>query len=61
MFLVAWAAVALSAATPVYHWQAQLVVNRAVSAEGRPLAAADKSIHCFSPLSGSNALSVKGG
>ncbi|HEX7875030.1 MAG TPA: hypothetical protein VF489_00445 [Sphingobium sp.] len=42
-------------ATPVCRWQAELVLNRAVSAEGRPVAAVGKSIHRFAPLSGSHA------
>ena len=42
-------------ATPVCRWQAELVVNRAVAAQGRPVAAVGKSIHRFAPLSGSHA------
>ena len=46
---------AVRAATPVCRWQAELVVNRAVSVEGQPLAAVAKPIHRFAPLSGSHA------
>ncbi|HKY80450.1 MAG TPA: hypothetical protein VJM09_03145 [Sphingobium sp.] len=42
-------------ATPLCRWQAELIVNRAVSADGRPLAAVAKSIHRFAPLSGTHA------
>jgi len=40
---------------PVCRWQAELVVNRDVAAQGRPLAAVAKPIHRFAPLSGSHA------
>lgn len=40
---------------PVCRWQAELVVNRDVAAQGRPLAAVAKPIHRFVPLSGSHA------
>lgn len=46
---------ATRAATPVCRWQAELVVNRAVATQGRPLAAVAKPIHRFAPLSGSHA------
>ncbi|HEX7743597.1 MAG TPA: hypothetical protein VF442_14370 [Sphingobium sp.] len=46
---------ATRATTPVCRWQVDLVVNRAVSAEGRAIAAVGKSIHRFAPLSGSHA------
>lgn len=42
-------------ATPVCRWQAELVVNRTVAAQGRPVAAIGKAIHRFAPLSGSHA------
>ncbi len=41
--------------TQICRWQADLVVNRAVAAQGRPVAAIGKSIHRFEPLSGSYA------
>jgi len=40
---------------PVCRWQADLVVNRDVASQGRPLAAVAKPIHRFAPLSGSHA------
>ncbi|WP_242126374.1 hypothetical protein [Sphingobium sp. Sx8-8] len=40
---------------PVCRWQAELVVNRDVAAQGRPVAAVAKPIHRFAPLSGSHA------
>ena len=40
---------------PVCRWQAELVVNRDVAAQGRALAAVAKPIHRFAPLSGSHA------
>ncbi|WP_176595080.1 MULTISPECIES: hypothetical protein [Sphingobium] len=40
---------------PVCRWQAELVVNRDVAAQGRTLAAVAKPIHRFAPLSGSHA------
>jgi hypothetical protein len=42
-------------ATPVCRWQAELVVNRGVTAQGRPLAAVAKPIHRFAPIAGSHA------
>ena len=42
-------------ATPVCRWQAELGVNRTVTAEGRAVAAMGKAIHRFAPLSGSYA------
>lgn len=40
---------------PVCRWQAELVVNREVAAQGRRIAAVAKPIHRFAPLSGSHA------
>ncbi|WP_313805444.1 hypothetical protein [Sphingobium sp.] len=40
---------------PVCRWQAELVVNRDVAAQGRTLAAVAKPIHRFAPISGSHA------
>lgn len=40
---------------PVCRWQAELVVNRAVAAQGRAIAAFAKPIHRFAPLAGSHA------
>lgn len=40
---------------PVCRWQAELVVNRDVAAQGRAVAAIAKPIHRFAPLSGSHA------
>lgn len=40
---------------PVCRWKAELVLNRAVAAQGRPVAAVAKPIHRFAPLSGSHA------
>lgn len=40
---------------PVCRWQAELVVNRDVAAQGRPVAAIAKPIHRFAPISGSHA------
>lgn len=42
-------------AVPVCRWQADLTVNRAVEAQGRSVAALSKSVHRFTPLSGSHA------
>lgn len=41
--------------TPVCRWQAELGVNRSVTAEGNAIAAMGKAIHRFAPLSGSYA------
>ena len=43
------------ASLPVCRWQAELVVNRAVAAQGRGVAAVAKPIHRFAPLAGSHA------
>lgn len=43
------------ASVPVCRWQAELVVNRDVAAQGRSIAAVAKPIHRFAPLSGSHA------
>ena len=43
------------AAMPVCRWQAEQVVNRSVTSEGRVVAAVAKPIHRFVPLSGSHA------
>lgn len=42
-------------ATPVCRWQAELVLNRGVTVQGRSLSAVAKPIHRFAPLSGSHA------
>jgi hypothetical protein len=41
--------------TPVCRWQAELVVNRGVMAQGRPIAAIAKPIHRFAPIAGTHA------
>lgn len=47
-------------ATPVCRWQAELVVNRAVDAQGRAVPAFGKAIHRFAPVSGTYAGSCIG-
>ncbi|MDI1295310.1 MAG: hypothetical protein PSY12_05410 [bacterium] len=42
-------------AVPVCRWQAELVVNRAVEAQGRAVPAFGKSVHRFAPMSGTYA------
>lgn len=42
-------------AVPVCRWQAELVLNRAVAAQGQAVAAVAKPIHRFAPLAGSHA------
>lgn len=42
-------------AVPVCRWQADVTVNRAVEAQGRPVVSLSKSVHRFAPLSGSHA------
>ena len=41
--------------TPVCRWQAELVVNRGVMAQGRSIAAIAKPIHRFAPIAGTHA------